>query len=63
MKATTVTLTDKSHYCKHGNGWYKTIYFKIWIFTFKKRVFLCLDCENIIDTHPLPTNNSCFDGG
>ena len=35
--------------CTHRNGWYQTVSF--WIF--RKRVFLCLDCERIIDMKEL----------
>jgi hypothetical protein len=35
--------------CTHRNGWYQTVTFGI----FRKRVFLCLDCERIIDMKEL----------
>lgn len=42
----TATITTSGRPpCKHHNGWYQIVHF--WIF--KKWVFLCLDCEQIID--------------
>lgn len=43
----TVTITIKPK-CYHKNGWLKIVTFKWWIFNFKRKYFLCTDCEDLI---------------
>jgi len=45
MSIITINLTPK---CSHSNGWYKVVTFRFWLFTFKKKFFLCTDCEDLI---------------
>lgn len=44
----TISLSYKPK-CSHANGWNKTVYFKLWVFTLKRRFFLCTDCNDLID--------------
>ena len=41
----TEVTTTKSIQCKHKTGWYEEIPF--WVF--RKKVFVCTDCERIVD--------------
>lgn len=44
---TTVTCTSTEfEQCYHENGWYTTIPY---CFIFRKEVFVCVDCEKILD--------------
>lgn len=40
-----LTLTISPPPCKHMNGWYDTVTFSI----FTKRVFVCIDCERVLN--------------
>lgn len=44
-----ITSTSTKPLCYHHNGWYKTVRFNWWIFNFKKNVFWCIDCKDLID--------------
>lgn len=46
MTATTIQLRKP---CPHNNGWYRTVKIKWLVFTFNKTVFLCTDCQDLID--------------
>lgn len=43
----TVTFTCKPQ-CHHRNGWFKSVTFTWWIFDFRRKFFLCTDCEDLI---------------
>lgn len=45
MGIITISLTPK---CNHSKGWYKVVTFRFWLFTFKRKFFLCTDCEDLI---------------
>lgn len=34
--------------CYHKNGWFKSVTFKWWIFDFRRKFFLCTNCEDLI---------------
>jgi len=40
----TVSATHTSRHCTHWNGWYVTV----WFWMFKKRVFVCSDCGEVV---------------
>ena len=42
------TFTVGGKKCYHHNGTYRCVEFKIWIFKFKKRVFVCSDCVDVL---------------
>ncbi len=43
----TATFTCKPK-CHHRNGWFKSVTYKWWIFDFRRKFFLCTDCEDLI---------------
>ena len=43
-----ITVTSSKPKCYHHNGWFKMVTFKWWIFDFRRKYFLCTDCEDLI---------------
>lgn len=46
---TTYTFVTNFDDCQHNNGWYEYIYFNFLGIKLKKRIFICKDCEKLVD--------------
>ncbi len=41
-------VTSSRPKCYHKNGWFKVVTFTWWMFDFRRKYFLCTDCEDLI---------------